>query len=64
MHGVTGIDDLDNFLGAAVDQGDLTRITQGDRKQVIKIKFVFLFGRSLIDSHNNLTRILCFFHDP
>ncbi|MNI35377.1 hypothetical protein D3C73_894000 [compost metagenome] len=48
MHRVTGLDQLDDFLGVAVDQGDLAVVAQGHREQVRQIEFTQLFLRTIL----------------
>jgi hypothetical protein len=37
MHGITGLDDLDDLLRGAVDERNLTGVAQSDRKQVVQV---------------------------
>ena len=48
VHGVAGFDDVDDFLGITVDQGDRAVVTQGHRENVLDVVVVHLFGGTLV----------------
>src|SRR5690606_34647543 len=53
VHRVAGLEDVDDLLAVAVDQGDLARVAQGDREDVVEVVVVHLPGRTLVlgDEH-------------
>ena len=58
MHCVAGIDDLHDFLGITVDQGDLAGITQGDAEDVFQIQVVHLLGRPVFRRNDHFPGFL------
>ncbi len=47
MHGITGLDDAEDFLRVAVDDGNLPGVTQRHREEVVDIAVVLRFGRAI-----------------
>ena len=64
MHGIAGIDDLDDLLAVAVDQGDLPGVAQGHREQVGQVEVVELFLRPVLRLHQHLPRFAHLRHAP
>ena len=58
VHGVAGFDDVDDFLGITVDQGDRAVVTQGHREDVLDVVVVHLFGGALV--HRDVFLAGCF----
>ena len=54
VHGIAGGQDLDDLLGVAVDQGDLARVAQRDREEVVEVQLAHLLLRPLVDRHQDL----------
>jgi hypothetical protein len=40
VHGIARLDDVDDVLGGAVDDGDLAGVTQGQREEVLPVAVV------------------------
>ena len=58
MHRVAGFDDLHDFLGIAVNQGNLTGVTQGNAEDVFQVQVVHLFLRTVFRSNDHLPGVL------
>ena len=58
MHRVAGVDDLHDFLGITVNQGNLACITQGDAEQVFQVQIVHLFLGAILRWHDHFPGFL------
>ena len=61
VDGVASVQDADDLLAVAVDQGDFTGIAQGHREQVRKVEIVHLLFRTLLNRNDDLPRCFHFF---
>src|SRR5690554_2426566 len=58
VHRVAGFDDLHDFLGIAVNQGNLTGVTQGNAEDVFQVQVVHLFLRTIFRGNNHFPGVL------
>ena len=54
MHGIACWQNRDDLLGVAINEGNFTAVTQGDREDVGNIETVFLLLGALIDGDHDL----------
>ena len=64
VHGIAGVDDRLDLIGAAIDQRHLTGIAQRDRHQVVDVDVVHLFFRAIFGFDHHLPRSQHLGHAP
>ncbi|MNO83200.1 hypothetical protein D3C76_744950 [compost metagenome] len=64
VHGIAGVDDLDDLLAVAIHQGDLAGVPQGDGEQVAEVQVVLLFLRPVFRLDQQLPGLAHFRHAP
>ena len=64
MHRVAGIKNSDDFLAVPVDQGNLARVTQGHREDIVDIVLVLRLAGTILLGYIHLPAVHHFLHAP